>query len=62
MFTPDELDLVIKAYDIRWLVDEQITPDFTFVLGTAFASFLKEEREPATVIIQSISFNVESYH
>ncbi len=51
MFTPDELDLVIKAYDIRGLVDEQITPDFTFVLGTAFASFLKEEREPATVII-----------
>ena len=51
MFTREKLDLVIKAYDIRGLVDEQITPDFTFVLGTAFARFLIEEREPATVVI-----------
>ena len=51
MFTHDALDKVIKAYDIRGLVDEQITPDFTFVLGTAFARFLMEEREPATVVI-----------
>ena len=51
MFTRAELDKVIKAYDIRGLVDEQITPDFTFVLGTAFARFLVEEREPATVVI-----------
>lgn len=51
MFTREELDKVIKAYDIRGLVDEQITPDFTFVLGTAFARFLIEEREPATVVI-----------
>ena len=51
MFTREELDLVIKAYDIRGLVDEQITPDFTFVLGTAFARFLIEEREPASVVI-----------
>jgi len=51
MFTRDQLDQVIKAYDIRGLVDEQITPEFTFVLGTAFARFLIEEREPATVVI-----------
>jgi len=51
MFTREDLDKVIKAYDIRGLVDEQITPDFTFVLGTAFARFLMEEREPATVVI-----------
>ncbi len=51
MFTLAELDLVIKAYDIRGLLDKQITPDFTFVLGTAFARFLIEEREPASVVI-----------
>ena len=51
MFTREDLDKVIKAYDIRGLVDDQITPDFTFVLGTAFARFLMEEREPATVVI-----------
>lgn len=51
MFTIAELDQVIKAYDIRGLVDKQITPEFTFVLGTAFARFLSEEREPGTVVI-----------
>ena len=51
MFTRQELDAVIKAYDIRGLVDEQITPEFAFVLGTAFARFLSEEREPGTVVI-----------
>ena len=51
MFTREELDQVIKAYDIRGLVKKQITPDFTFVLGTAFARFLAEEREPGTVVI-----------
>jgi phosphomannomutase len=51
MFTREELDSVIKAYDIRGLVDDQITPEFAFVLGTAFARFLLEEREPGTVII-----------
>ena len=51
MFTLEKLDLVVKAYDIRGLVDKQITPDFTFALGTAFARFLIEEREPATVVI-----------
>ena len=51
MFTREQLDQVIKAYDIRGLVDDQITPEFTFILGTAFARFLIEEREPATVVI-----------
>ena len=51
MFTISELDQVIKAYDIRGLVEKQITPEFTFALGTAFARFLAEEREPGTVAI-----------
>ncbi len=51
MFTREELDRVIKAYDIRGLVKNQITPEFTFVLGSAFARFLAEEREPGTVVI-----------
>jgi phosphomannomutase len=51
MFPRELLDQVIKAYDVRGLVHEQITPEFTFVLGTAFARFLIEEREPATVVI-----------
>lgn len=45
------LDKIIKAYDIRGLVDEEITPDFTFALGIAFAKFVEREREPATVVI-----------
>ena len=51
MFTRAQLDAVIKAYDIRGLVDEQITPEITFLLGTAFAQYLIEEREPATVVV-----------
>ncbi len=42
---------VFKAYDIRGLVDSEITPDFTFATGLAFARFLQQEREPATVVI-----------
>ena len=51
MFTDEELDAVIKAYDVRGLVDSQITPDFAFALGAAFARFLQDEREPARVVI-----------
>lgn len=51
MFTREFLDTIMKAYDVRGLVDEEITPDFTFALGAAFAQFLMEEREPATVVI-----------
>ena len=42
---------IFKAYDIRGLVDVEITPDFCFATGVAFARFLQQEREPATVVI-----------
>ena len=42
---------IFKAYDIRGLVENEITPDFTFAVGLAFAHFLQQEREPATVVI-----------
>lgn len=42
---------IFKAYDIRGLVDSEITPQFTFATGAAFARFLKGEREPGTVVI-----------
>lgn len=51
MFTDAALDKIIKAYDIRGLVDTQLTPDFAFALGSAFARFLEEEREPSTIVI-----------
>ena len=33
------------------MVDEEITADFTFATGVAFARFLQQEREPGTVVI-----------
>ena len=45
------LDKIIKAYDIRGLVKDEITPDFSFSLGVAFAKFLEHEREPATIVV-----------
>lgn len=42
---------IFKAYDVRGLVGEEITPEFTFATGAAFARFLKVEREPGTVVI-----------
>ena len=33
------------------MVDCELTPDFTFATGVAFARFLKQEREPGTVVI-----------
>ncbi|MEI6405948.1 MAG: phosphomannomutase/phosphoglucomutase [Actinomycetes bacterium] len=51
MFTDESLSQFIKAYDIRGLVDSQLTPDFAFALGSAFARFLEDEREPSTVVI-----------
>ena len=42
------LDKIIKAYDIRGLVKNEITPEFSFSVGVAFAKFLEYEREPAT--------------
>jgi len=51
MLKPEFLNSIIKAYDVRGLVDSQITPDFTFALGGAFAKFLQEEREPSSIVI-----------
>lgn len=45
------LDKIIKAYDIRGLVEEELDADFTFALGIAFAKFIELEREPATILI-----------
>ncbi len=42
---------IFKAYDIRGLVDSELSPDFAFAVGLAFARFLELEREPSTVII-----------
>lgn len=42
---------IFKAYDIRGLVDDEITADFCFATGVALARFLKGEREPGTVLI-----------
>jgi len=45
------LEKIIKAYDIRGLVKNEITPEFSFALGVAFAKFLEYEREPATIVV-----------
>jgi len=42
---------IFKAYDVRGLVDSEITADFCFATGLAFARFLQQEREPGTVLI-----------
>ena len=42
---------IFKAYDIRGLVENELSPDFAFAVGLAFAKFIEIEREPATVII-----------
>lgn len=42
---------IFKAYDIRGLVKGEITADFSFSLGVAFAKFLEQEREPATIVV-----------
>jgi phosphomannomutase len=46
-----EIPDIFKAYDIRGLVDGELSPDFAFAVGLAFARFLEIEREPSTVII-----------
>jgi phosphomannomutase len=51
MFTLDFLNSIIKAYDIRGLVEGQITPEFTEAVGAAFAQFLIEIGESKTLII-----------
>jgi phosphomannomutase len=50
-FEMSQIPNIFKAYDIRGLVDTEMTPDFSFATGLAFARFLQLEREPATVIV-----------
>ncbi len=42
---------IFKAYDIRGLVDKELTPDFAFATGVAVAKFLEQEREPGTIVV-----------
>lgn len=42
---------IFKAYDIRGLVGSELTKQFAFSTGVAFAKFLEVVREPATVVI-----------
>jgi len=46
-----EVPNIFKAYDIRGIVDSELTPDFTFATGAAFARFIMQEREPGTIVI-----------
>jgi phosphomannomutase len=46
-----EVPNIFKAYDIRGIVGTELTPDFTFATGAAFARFIMQEREPGTVVI-----------
>jgi phosphomannomutase len=50
-FSIEFLNTIIKAYDIRGLVSGEVTPEFTFAVGSAFTQFLKEINEPTTVVI-----------
>ena len=45
------LNRIIKAYDIRGLVDGELTEEFAFSAGVAFARFLETKREPGTVVV-----------
>jgi phosphomannomutase len=47
----EDIPDIFKAYDIRGLVDTELSPDFAFAVGLAFARFLEIKREPSTVII-----------
>ena len=38
-------------YDVRGLVNKQLTPDLAFAIGSSFATYLQEEREPSTIVI-----------
>lgn len=47
----NEIPDIFKAYDIRGLVDGELSSDFSFAVGLAFSRFLELQREPTTVII-----------
>jgi hypothetical protein len=40
VFPADLVSALIKAYDVRGLVDEQITPEFVTAVGAAFVEAL----------------------
>ena len=42
---------IFKAYDIRGLVGSELTKQFAFSTGVAFAKFLELQHEPGTVVI-----------
>jgi phosphomannomutase len=46
-----EIPDIFKAYDIRGLVDGELSADFSFAVGLAFSRFLELQREPGTVVI-----------
>ena len=46
-----EIPNIFKAYDIRGLVGTELSSDFTFATGVAFARFIIQEREPGTIVI-----------
>ena len=50
-FSVEFLNTIIKAYDVRGLVEKEVTPEFTYAVGRAFAEFLKEIKEPTTLVI-----------
>ncbi|MFZ2228077.1 MAG: phosphomannomutase/phosphoglucomutase [Candidatus Nanopelagicaceae bacterium] len=47
----EPLPRIFKAYDIRGLVETELTPEFAFQVGLAFARYLEQEREPGTIVI-----------
>ena len=47
----EDFPRIFKAYDIRGLVDKELTNQLAFSTGVAFARFLEIQREPGTVII-----------
>ncbi len=49
-FPADLVSAVVKAYDVRGLVDEQLTPDFVTAVGEAFVEVLGL-REAGTVVV-----------
>ena len=42
---------IFKAYDIRGLVGTELTPDFSFATGAAFARYIIQVREPGTIVV-----------
>ena len=40
----NKLDLIFKAYDVRGVFNESITPEIAFKIGAAFASNVDSDR------------------